>query len=185
MTDLWHDRGFELRRQKSIVRTPWYLYKLETMKRRHNVIVGTVLVIVVVLLFAHSQGDVLDAVQYGKSPERFRNDDTSNTLPDSQSASPPASSVVSDAPLPASPPAHLGYEDEGIFPSIEPSSSDSPSELLQTGVEASAPDLLNDPPTFEAEFPFQNDLDLDLPISTLNELSSHKPHNYEQNEPKM
>ena len=153
------------------------------MKRRHNIVVGTVLIIVIVLLFAHSQGDVLDAVQYGNSPERFRNDATSNTLPDSQSASPLASSVVSDVPLPATTPAHVGFEDVGILPS-EPSSSDSSSELLQSEVEASSPDLLNNPPTFEAEFPFQKDLELALPISTLEQFSRHKAHNYNPDGPR-
>ncbi|KAF1840350.1 glycosyltransferase family 8 protein, partial [Cucurbitaria berberidis CBS 394.84] len=36
---------------------------------------------------------------------------------------------------------------------------------------------------FEAEYPFQNDLELPFPITTLKELGGHKPHNYNPDGP--
>ncbi|KAF2469831.1 nucleotide-diphospho-sugar transferase, partial [Lindgomyces ingoldianus] len=42
----------------------------------------------------------------------------------------------------------------------------------------------SNPPVFEAEFPFQKDLELELPIEILKQASNNKPHNYEPNGPK-
>ncbi|CAO2652297.1 Nn.00g005800.m01.CDS01 [Neocucurbitaria sp. VM-36] len=162
------------------------------MRRRHNIVLGTVLIIVIVLLFARSQGDVLDvsgfrrpqASSYIEEKVEKLPKQTSPSVPDGQSLSLPADLVASDGPLPDTLTASGGSEQQSIPSSTELLATDQAPKVPQPGIPASSAEPQSDNPAFEVEYPFQGDLDLDFPDSILKDLSNHKPHNFDPNGPK-
>ncbi|KAJ4375763.1 hypothetical protein N0V83_001039 [Neocucurbitaria cava] len=161
------------------------------MRRRHNIVLGTVLIIVIVLLFAHSQGDdVFDATHFRTPQETSLHDEnshqspeqTTQSTPEDQSSPSPAALVASGSPLP-DPLLESGGPDQESLPPSPALATDYSPEVPQSEVPASSAEPQGEQPTFEAEFPFQKDLDVEFPASILNDLSIHKPHNYDPNGP--
>ena len=155
----------------------------------------TLLVVTVVFLFAQhneslpagSQYDIISKVNFGS----YR--DASSSKPQVATSAFPSSPVTTHVPaLVASP---IASQDENPTPEssvLDPhnvQSFPSPSAPDDSTAPSQVPDPLmtlqdkEPPPTFEAEYQFQQDLDLDLPIEKLQSLSTHNPHNYNPTSP--
>ncbi len=123
-------------------------------RKKHNVILTSLIVLGLIFLFSQKFGDDQDVYQEVIEP-----------LPSSNHEKPLRPVVqVPDSP----------DTENGIVPALPPLTPDIP--ILDLDVPAL-------PPT-NAKQAFQEDLDLDLPFSTLQELSKNKPHNYHPNGPK-
>ncbi|KAH7134904.1 nucleotide-diphospho-sugar transferase [Dendryphion nanum] len=69
-------------------------------------------------------------------------------------------------------------------PSTGPSTLDHVADLLPSSIPERQPSSTHEPPLFQAEFPFQNDLSLEVPVRTLSSLATANPHNYSPDGPR-
>lgn len=168
--------------------------KIAVMKRRHNIVVATILVFSIIFLFGREQDDMQVASRTGKSTDGPRHGQNSNTAPKQwentlTDEKPPISSPPLENALPVEIPEFLPATPEPpsspiVLPSGEQLENNDVPMLPLPELQTPPTEVQPETPHFEAEFPFQRDLELELPVSTLKELSLYRPHNYNPEGPK-
>ncbi|KAJ4354404.1 uncharacterized protein N0V89_006140 [Didymosphaeria variabile] len=152
------------------------------MRRWRNVATATLILIIITYFVAQNQEALSDDYSFGipftESEQReLGSGKTQEGLTDSsnsEAVKAPSDTELHPPPLPigneatpqeASPPSL----NEGLSPPKEVQLPP-PAEPVQAG--------------FQAEFSFQQDLELDLPVEALKQFINNKPHNYDPNGPK-
>ena len=139
--------------------------------RRLRSIVPPILLVVVTLFFIGQYKSVFPDTERILSPYGTSKNEDKNDLSDG--------SLQTGAKLVESKPESTS---ESVPPPNNPQALiDIPEVPLSDHIQA-LPESTSSPPVFEAEFPFQRDLELDLPIEKLKGTSKRKPHNYDINE---
>lgn len=179
------------------------------MRRLRNVAIATFILIGITFLFAQHHDKLPEAYRFrrpfGNSGKNGNNSTVSEPTPTTSNEETPSLNIEtptsSDHAALLTRPSQSALDSSNNHPHQDstpqetqvpenspPSSSSSapgnapevpPSGDLQLPAESNS-----DPPAFEAEFLFQQDLKLDLPIETLKKFTNNKPHNYEPNGPK-
>ncbi|KAF2646504.1 nucleotide-diphospho-sugar transferase [Massarina eburnea CBS 473.64] len=170
-----------------------------------NIIVASVLVVITIALFAHRRADLEDSSSanwaygslddVGGSYAVRPGDDMVLKEPNAPPLIPPPDHIPVDSkpevikPLDEVHPVMDPKPFKPDMPLAPPAELPRPSPDMRFGDDSNAPEFPSGPvqpeeTAFKAEFPFQKDLDLDLPIEIFKELSNNKPHNYHPDGPK-
>lgn len=166
------------------------------MRRTHNVAILTLVIIAIVYLFAQP-GESLAQ----NSQENFT---SKQSLADQHHHSPGGSTaktgklntwtnpkpVISPGSLPVSPPNKPSNKEGNTHPSNDAFNLPSPGPPAESSLSPVQPDVNpgvqgdKAASRVEVEFPFQNDLPLELSVDLLRSLANHHPHNYDPDGPK-
>ncbi|KAI8938452.1 hypothetical protein NX059_004345 [Plenodomus lindquistii] len=126
------------------------------MKRRHNVALSTLLVIGIIFIWSQDQELVVDRSRTGKAIVK-----TPEKKADLTGSTPISDNLVQS-----------GHQD---------SVSLAPSASLVESLAPPPPSSELDASAQDPEFPFQRDLDLDIPVNVLQNFATRTPHNYDLN----
>jgi inositol 3-alpha-galactosyltransferase len=157
------------------------------MRRHHNVLAATLLVLGIVYLCARRDNGLPDSGSFhavygahGAADVQHHNVNNLNTISQSTTASIPSERVIANSATEEHLSVHLGKQSH---PQLDTDWPTEPEEL--PAAQSSLPqDSVDDTATSKPEYSFQNDLNLNLPVSTLQQFSSSLPLNYNVDAPK-
>ncbi|KAL1599762.1 hypothetical protein SLS60_007566 [Paraconiothyrium brasiliense] len=147
------------------------------MRRWRNVATATIILITITCFVAQNQDALSDNYSFGipfTDPEQSELG-SSKSLGSSNSEGVKAPSDIELQPPPTIP--NEAVPQEASPPSLNQDSSPPNEILLPPSAEPAQAG-------FQAEFSFQQDLELDLPVEALKQFSNNKPHNYDPHGPK-